>query len=255
MCAVLALLAAGEREASGRGIAWLRATQHEDGGWGPQPVVDQSNWTTALVALLPPADLGPKQHGGAIEWLMGTTGHETSFDYRLREWLLGRRHGPEFEAWPWVPGAAAWVGPTTVAILALEKEHARRPLAALADRVAEGRRFLLARACEEGGWNHGSVGVFGYPSKPYPETTGMALAALRGVRAPEVARGLAVARQFLSECRSADGQNWLRLGLAAHDELPPGYSVPEGVTYRTVPETSLDLLASRPVVGEGVLWC
>jgi hypothetical protein len=255
--AVMALLAGGEREAAGRGLAWLRATRREDGGWGPQHSVDQSNWTTGLVALLPPDAIGPRPHESAIEWLMGTTGHETSFEYRLREWLLGSKKRPqlEFAGWPWIPGAAAWVGPTAVAVLALEKENRRRPMAGIRDRVDVGRKFLLARACEEGGWNHGSVGALGYASKPYPETTGMALAALRGVRAPQVDRAIAVARQFLSECRSADAQNWLRLGLAAHGQLPHGYCVPNGLSFRTVPETSLDLLLADTSAGRGFFWC
>ena len=56
----------------------------------------------------------------------------------------------------------------------------------------------------------------------------MALAALGGVKAAEVERGLAVARQFLAECRSADALNWLRLGLLAHGQLPAGYYPPRG---------------------------
>jgi hypothetical protein len=99
------------------------------------------------------------------------------------------------------------------------------------------------------------VGAFGYASKPYPETTGMALAALRGVRAPQVTAALAIARQFLADCRSADAQNWLRLGLSAHAALPPRYCVPEGLSFRTVPETSLELLLSGANTGEGVFWC
>jgi len=56
----------------------------------------------------------------------------------------------------------------------------------------------------------------------------MALAALRGVRSPGHQRGLAVARRFLGECRSADALNWLRLGLLAHGQLPAGYCHPFG---------------------------
>lgn len=255
--AVMALLAAGEKKCSARGLAWLRATCRADGGWGPQPEIDESNWTTGLVALLPPEALGPTLYRQAILWLMGTTGRETSFDYRLREWLLGTKKRPqlEFEGWPWIPGAAAWVGPTAVAILALDKEHARRPNAAVRDRIESGRKFLLSRSCEEGGWNHGSVGALGYASKPYPETTGMALAALRGVRAPQVDAAIRVARQFLVDGRSADAQNWLRLGLAAHGELPAGYSIPSGLAFRTIPETSLDLLLSDAGGARGVFWC
>ncbi len=254
--AILALLAAGEKEAADRGLRWLRATQRSDGGWAPQLGVDESNWTTGLAALLPPEVLGPRRHDAAIQWLMGTTGHESSFEYRLREWLLGNppKREMEFAGWPWIPGAAAWVGPTAVAILALAKEERRRPLMGIRERVEAGRQYLLSRACRDGGWNHGSVRALGYESKPYPETTGMALAALRGVRAPEVDRSVAVARQFLTECHSADAQNWLRLGLLAHAVLPAGYCRPQGLSFRTIPETSLDLLAGNAAAGRSFFW-
>lgn len=140
-----------------------------------------------------------------------------------------------------MPGTAAWVGPTSIAILALQQAARRNPSAALAERVDSGQRFLIARMCKEGGWNHGSVRPLGYEGRPYPETTGMALAALGGVKAAEVERGLAVARQFLAECRSADALNWLTLGLRAHGQPAPG-NHPPPVTYRTTPETALGLL-------------
>jgi len=246
--AVMSLLTAGERDAAERGIAWLRKTQRSDGGWSPREDVEESNWTTALAALVPPEALGERAHQAAITWLVSTTGFESTLGFRVREWLLGNRPGRdlEFPGWPWFPGAAAWVGPTSIAILALEKENGRWPLPGIRKRIDDGRQFLLRRACGEGGWNHGSVRVLGYESKPYPETTGMALAALRGVRAPQVQRAIGVARQFLGECKSADAQNWLRLGLIAQGELPPGYCRPEDLAFRTVPEISLDLLMSRP---------
>jgi hypothetical protein len=255
--AILSLLAAGEGDAAQRGVAWLRRNQREDGGWAPRVDVEESNWTTALAALLPPEELGEREHRGAIQWLMATTGHESTFEFRLRQWLLGNERAAdiEFEGWPWFPGAAAWVGPTSMAILALDKEHRRKPLMGIQERVEAGRKFLLLRACGEGGWNHGSVRALGYESKPYPETTGMALAALRGVRAPEVARALNVAKQFLLDCRSADAQNWLRLGLVAQGQLPAGYCRPPNLAFRTVPETSLDLLMSNAAAGHNLFWC
>ena len=126
--------------------------------------------------------------------------------------------------------------------MALEKEDRRQSSSEIRRRIEAGRVFLLGRACDEGGWNHGSSRPLGYPSDAYPETTGLALAALRGVRSPKVEQALTVAHRFLSECRSADALNWLRFGLRVHGELPPGYCTPSGVAYRTVPETSLDLV-------------
>src|ERR1039458_6918717 len=71
--AVLALLAAGETEPAQRGLQWILATGRPDGGWPPQAGVDQSTWVTALVALLPPEQLGARAPARAIAWLLGTT--------------------------------------------------------------------------------------------------------------------------------------------------------------------------------------
>ena len=249
--AVLALLAAGETEPARRGLRWILAIQRPDGGWPPQAGVDWSTWVTALVALLPPEHLGARAHARAIAWLMETTGRESTTTYRLREWLLGNPRPPEqeFPGWPWIPDAAAWVAPTSLAVLALDKEYRRRPLPAIRDRIDSGRRFLLARMCHEGGWNYGSAGALGYESRPYPETTGMALAALRGVRSPRTERALTLAQRFLGECRSADALNWLRLGLLAHGQLPAGYCHPLEIADRTLPDTSLGLLVAEAAKG------
>lgn len=254
--AILALLASGELAPARRGLDWLRASQLRDGGWPPQTGVDESTWVTALVALLPPDQLGTLRHARAIDWLLDTGGVESSALYRLRMWLMGETQpsDQEFPGWPWMPGAAAWVGPTSLAILALERETGRHPRAAIQRRVDEGRHFLLRRMCQGGGWNHGSARALGYESSPYPETTGMALAALRGVRCVETEQSLKVAERFLAECRSADALNWLRIGLMAHGRLPEGYCPPSRLTCRTLPETSLHMLVAGKQEGPASFW-
>jgi len=244
--AVMALLAAGEKEPAMRGIKWLRAARRRDGGWPPRMEIDQSTWVTGLVTMLPPDELGRELHDGAIDWLLGTQGKETTRIYRLREWLLGMPTPVEqdYPGWPWVPGTAAWVGPTSIAILALRKEILRRPSDEAKARIRDGQKYLLSRMCKEGGWNHGSSNALGYAAHPYPETTGMALLALRGVNHPKVKQAIDVARRFLTECRSADALNWLRLGLRAHDQLPVGFCPPADVARHTIPETSLDVLVT-----------
>ena len=254
--AILALLAAGEFTSARRGLDWLRASQLRDGGWPPQGGFDESTWVTALVALLPPAQLGKAAHARAVSWLLGTTGVESSALYRIRMWLLGVPPMPdhEFPGWPWIPGSAAWVGPTSLAILALEKEMLVRPSSSAQQRIGEGRHFLLRRMCGGGGWNHGSARPLGYDSDPYPETTGMALAALRGMHGQEVELALKVAERFLNEVRSADALNWLRIGLMAHDRLPKDYCPPSPMACRTLPETSLDLLVAGIQNGTSFFW-
>jgi hypothetical protein len=254
--AILALLAAGETGPARCGLDWLRATQLHDGGWPPQTGFDESTWVTALVALVPPGQLGGAVHARAIDWLLDTCGEESTLAYRVRTWLLSSAPpaDTEFQGWPWITGTAAWVAPTSVAILALEKEMSRRPSTAIRRRIDDGRRFLLRRMCKGGGWNHGSVRALGYEAPPYPETTGIALAALRGVTSREMEQSVNVAERFLGECRSADALNWLRIGLMSHGRLPGDYCPPTQLACRTLPETSLDLLVAASAKKPDVFW-
>jgi hypothetical protein len=212
-----------------RGIEWLRASQNPDGGWSPQPKTGLSTWVTALAALLPASVLGEGVHQKSVKWLLEQTGQESNMVHRIRQWMLGNQDlssGAE-KGWPWYPGAAAWVMPTALSLLALRKEQAIHPSDALKERIQSGTQYLLLHTCKEGGWNHGSTHALGYEASPYPETTGVALLALRGVKSPEIDRGIAQAKKFIEEPNPA-GAAWLRLGLAAQGRsvpalLPPGH--------------------------------
>jgi len=249
--AALALNAAGMEEPARRGFRWLASVQCPDGGWPTQVSVPDSAWVTALVALIPAECIGQEAHNRAIGWLATVEGEESTRLYRVREWLLGNPRPPEveFAGWPWVRGTAAWVGPTALAVLALDKACAHREDASLRRRIQEGRGFLLRHMCHEGGWNHGSVRALGYESRPYPEITGLALAAFRGYLSPQIDLSLALARRFFHECRSPDAFNWLRFGLLAHGPAPEGSCA---VEPRTIAETALDMLASAALEGKNV---
>jgi squalene cyclase len=252
--AVLALSAAGETAAAARGLDWLRAHQLPDGGWPPQAGIEDSNWVTSLAALIPAEQLGLRAHARAIEWLVGTSDELSTPIYRVRQWLRGEPAGQGSGAgWPWAKGTAGWVVPTSLAILALDKENSRRPSDAIRSRIAEGRRFLLERVCTAGGWNHGGVRVYGVEGLAYPETTGVALAAVRGERGPAIDRSIAAAKAFLQDSRSVDGRNWLCVGLMAHGQLPGDYDATTA-KGRTLTENALGLLVGEAQKGHAVFW-
>ena len=119
----------------------------------------------------------------------------------------------------------------------------------LETRIAQGRAFLLARRCRDGGWNHGSTRALGYDSDSYPEATGVALLALHGAVGAEVERAVARGEQHLRMCRSSEAANWLTLGLLAHGRKP---APPELPTHGTTIEIALGALADSALRGRNV---
>jgi hypothetical protein len=204
---------------------------------------------TALAALLPAAVLGEPAHQKCVKWLLEKTGQESSMVHRIRQWMLGNQNlsfGAE-KGWPWYPGAAAWVMPTALSLLALRKEQAAHPSDELKERIQGGTQYLLLHTCKEGGWNHGSTHALGYEANPYPETTGVALLALRGVKAPEVDRGIAQAEKFFQEPNPA-GAAWLRLGLTAQGRAAPALLPPVHSRKVNVMDEALYRLNETPNV-------
>lgn len=250
---VLALRACGDASgAIAAGRDWLRSAQRSDGGWAPYPGVDQSTWLTAPAVLA----LGPGDSAAqaGVSWIAGQRGRESTFIFRLRTWLLGGTQIVDdgVAGWPWFPGAAAWVTPTSFSLLALAAIQRADSGADLTERIEAGRRYLLDRICHDGGWNHGSARALGYESASYPETTGLALLALHGHNSPEVERGIAAARTHWKKCRTVNGLAWLTMGLHAH-----GDSVPldpfQAAPCRDLTDVAVSLLASAAADGRNVL--
>jgi len=65
---------------------------------------------------------------------------------------------------------------------------------------------------------------------------------------------IGVAQRFLTDCRSADACNWLRVGLLAHGQLAAGYCPPARIAYRTLMEMSLDLIVAEAQKGRDCFW-
>jgi Prenyltransferase and squalene oxidase repeat len=227
----------------GATLAWLRSAQQADGGWPPRVSVPQSTWVTALVALLPPEIAGAGRHARAVDWLLRESGMESTLGYRVSQFLTsGRAVDDQASGWPWFPGAAAWVTPTCLGILALKKCYWRQPSAELRERLEAAREFLFARRCVDGGWNHGSAHALGFNSFSYPETTGQALLALEGTDPARLEPSFSLARRFLQERPPAAGAAWLRLGLLVHQQLPesaPFFNKP----CHTIADVALNCIA------------
>jgi hypothetical protein len=228
-----------------KGGKFLASLARRDGGWSPQPGVEESTWVTALAALLPEDLITEQQRRQAIGWLKEKSGRDSSWLYRLRLRLDGDKEELP-EGWPWFPGASAWVIPTSLGILAFERalRHSSLDRSALEDRVAQGKEFLLARQCADGGWNYGSVHALGRDGDSYPETTGIALLALNGTpQSAQLAKAKAAAHRHFSECRTAEGIAWLRMGTAAQGETLTSTADP---VCRTNMDTALMALAAAP---------
>jgi hypothetical protein len=253
--AAYALLALGGQPdaapAIDRARRWLAANQRADGGFAPRPSVEESTWVTAL-ALLAGAVSGDAARR-AVEWLLGKHGEESTFIYRLRQWMNSERPaaiGEGLPGWSWYPGTAAWVVPTSLTILALAKIERRYPDPRIHQRIEEGRRFLLTRVCEDGGWNHGSIRALGFQAVSYPETTGIALVALHGADPARLSRSVAKAEEHFRNCRSLEGLSWLQLGLMAQGRPAP--ALPADIRPRTLLDTALAILAARARDGRNV---
>ncbi len=240
-------------ECVARGIRYLSSLQRPDGGWPPQAAIGQSTWVTAAAILALSDRLSPAALDQAVSWLLSQRGEETGLVRRLRLWMLGAGSiQTQGEGWPWYPETAGWVAPTACTILALDKLRQRRPSEVLEARLRSARSFLWLRVCADGGWNHGSTRALGYEAASYPETTGLALAALRGSSSPKLPAALAAAERHLSATRSSSARSWLRLGLLAHRR--PAATPGEEPPWRGVMDTALYVLAEQAAAGNSPLW-
>jgi hypothetical protein len=212
----------GPEKAISRACEWLARRQRRDGGWSPGPAVEKSTHVSSLAVLALSGIAGYEDAADrGVRWLLAQSGAESSFWARLARFAMGVTSAPtEHAGWPWFPGAAAWVIPTSLAIFALSKQKPGMYGGDAPARVNDARRFLLGRRCPDHGWNHGGLFRPGETPVSYPETTGIALLALSGTSA-DLEPSLRCGEQHAHSPRSTEGATWLRLGLLAHGRHSP----------------------------------
>ena len=214
--AAMALESGARRDAA---LNWLLANQLPGGAWPVGPGYSEPSWmtTSALLALTDNPD-----HPGAEEsvrrgarWLISQRSRRFPFLNRLfyRLWpdKVAVRLDIELRAWPWTDGAFAWCEPTAMAMLAIDKiDPSLRP-GTSAFRWNEGRRLLLDRVCDGGGWNYGNSLVLGEELWPYPDTTAIVLLSLAaGPSDPRIESSVGALRRMIE-----NGVSTLALSLAA----------------------------------------
>ncbi len=253
MFALLALAGEAEvsSEAASKAVRWLATMQRADGGFAPRPAVEESTWVTALVLLLPPSMLSRLNAHAALGWILSQTGRESGGLQRMRAAMLsGQVNRSGLEGWPWFPETAAWVAPTAFAILALRVARKRDPRPEIEERTRSGQEFLMSRMCADKGWNHGSSKALGYDGPSYPETTGLALLALRDLEEARLTASLERAARHLETCQSSEASSWLQLGLLAHGRTVPGST--SGKRSAGVQQVALGTILEQALRGHGV---
>jgi hypothetical protein len=208
-------------EALERARAWLVGTQTPDGGWPSAPGLVEPTWATPLAVLALARDPGRRDRAVAgARWTLAQEGRRLPRARGFADWLLGRETPVEYDdtltGWAWRPETFSWIEPTAYAVLALDAVADALPADDVRRRVDVARRMIADRACPAGGWNYGNGRVLGEDLWPYPDTTALALLALRG--GPErasVAAGLAALERMLDPTASGLATALGVLALAA----------------------------------------
>lgn len=198
------------------GLNLLAQTQRPDGGVPVTSADKTPCWATGLAVLAWTMADGDTtaRFGAEIElaasWLLATHGNRLA----LQPDVFG--HDTRLQGWPWVNGTHSWLEPTAYAVLALRA-------VGLGDhpRTREGIRLILDRSMPDGGWNYGNTRVLASALRPFPATTGIALAALSGQPSnTQIEAGVVYLQQKLSRIRAPVTLGWGLVGLTACGARP-----------------------------------
>jgi hypothetical protein len=216
-----------------RALHWLLSQQKPSGGWSPNPNVAECTSATSVATL---ALLSQESHpsirdrlDSALAWTASQVyPDDLSLSLLLAKALhLPPSHAPGSVAW--YPGTAGWVTPTalsTLALLRAARQRNRPDLRKLADQSCS---YLLSRRCSDSGWNHGGSSTRSEDAISYPETTGLALLALRAASISLPPQSVALATRFAAQPGSIEGLSWLQLALESQDQYipdPPQIPIP-----------------------------
>ena len=158
------------------GLRWLRSTQHADGGWGYVADDEESGWQTAWAVLaFNKTQIYDEYYRRGGEWLINVKPLEYRGDDFSNLSQTKDTSDSIVNSWPWYPGEATWVEPTSLAILALENDKTNQ---AAAIRSKHGLNYLQQRRCPGGGWNVGNPVMFESALLGHASQTALALLAL-----------------------------------------------------------------------------
>ncbi|HEX5431241.1 MAG TPA: hypothetical protein VFW83_04695, partial [Bryobacteraceae bacterium] len=222
--------------ASGRAWELLCGWQQADGSWRPSEHVNTSHSGAALCVTMAcvRGEFGEPFRKG-VAWLLRTEGSESKRSRRalamVGGWLgVKPDRNLRLKGWPWKPGEASWVEPTSHVLVALKKASPKIASRKLRKRVRLGESQLLDVQCRDGGWNYGSRSALGVDLPSYPETTGLALFGLQG--RTDVGPVIDSASRLLRETASPLARAWLTIALRLHGAAPD---------FPVAPATSSDL--------------
>jgi hypothetical protein len=209
--------------------AWrfIKSLQEPDGRWHPSAQVKDVTWVTALGVLVSAClERIDSKDRGAVDWLLGTKGAEASWKFRLsaRLHLLKTEANIMHLGWPWLPGAASWIEPTALTVLALQKVTTWMGTRAIQDRISEGQKLIMSRRNRDGGWNYGNPNTLSVDAPSYPETTAVGLMGLQGSARDELAIPLAAARTWYTNAWSPLGRAWLTVALRLFGDTLPDHA-------------------------------
>lgn len=230
-----------------RARQYVDGLQRRDGSWQASTRVSESHWSGALWLGLE-AERGNRswRTEAGLRWLLAAKGAEGGWAQRIGVWL--DPHAVEqdmaLRGWPWLAGTNSWVEPTCHALLALGKARSWCKSAVLTARISEGQRLLFDRRCRDSGWNYGNRRVRGHDLPGYPETTALALLALK----PCAVGGLVSSLAFAQKCWEDPSlprrtKVWLALALSEWDVPVKLEAAPMSTETITV---ALEVVARSP---------